>query len=239
LALGGASSIISGVLIAISPVARAFVIALWVGAYAFVFGVILVALGFRLRRWRDSPPSRVAVPDIGALSGSSTLPKTVRNATLQCGGPFMRRILYTMHFVGRTSPVPENSTVLRTRGTATSCVITTVLSPSGLKSDLKGSAGDLAFLESELRLNGGGEFQEMGQITFADECKHVLEFSTLGRGHVVCGIEPGLIAGSASWLISGGIGQFAGAQGVISSTFTINESGDRNDLHCGLIFIPE
>jgi len=34
-----------------APVVGALVIALWFGAYALVFGVILVALGFRLRNW--------------------------------------------------------------------------------------------------------------------------------------------------------------------------------------------
>jgi hypothetical protein len=111
--------------------------------------------------------------------------------------------------------------------------------PIGVKTELKGSAGDLAFLESELRLKGNGEFEEDGQIMFGDESEHVLEFTTLGRGHVVLGIEPGLMAGSVNWKISGGNGQFARAQGLISSTFTISESGDWNDLHCGMIFVPE
>lgn len=49
LALGGIASLIFGVLLMIAPLAGALVIALWVGAYALVFGVLLVALGFRLR----------------------------------------------------------------------------------------------------------------------------------------------------------------------------------------------
>jgi len=56
LGLAGALSIIFGVLIAASPAVGAFVIALWFGAYAFIFGVILVALGFRLRNWTHHHP---------------------------------------------------------------------------------------------------------------------------------------------------------------------------------------
>jgi uncharacterized membrane protein HdeD (DUF308 family) len=51
LALGGIASIIFGALIIIAPLAGALVIALWVGAYAFVSGVLLIALGIRLRTW--------------------------------------------------------------------------------------------------------------------------------------------------------------------------------------------
>jgi uncharacterized membrane protein HdeD (DUF308 family) len=64
LALGGIASIAFGVLIVIAPLAGALVIALWVGAYTLVFGVLMIALGFRLRSWGKTPhtgPS-VAVP---------------------------------------------------------------------------------------------------------------------------------------------------------------------------------
>ena|SRR5580704_17895341 len=64
LALGGIASIAFGVLIIIAPLAGALVIALWVGAYTLVFGVLMIALGFRLRSWGKTPhagPS-VAIP---------------------------------------------------------------------------------------------------------------------------------------------------------------------------------
>ena len=51
LALGGIASLLFGILLMIAPLAGALVIALWVGAYMLVFGVLLVALGFRLRGW--------------------------------------------------------------------------------------------------------------------------------------------------------------------------------------------
>lgn len=49
LALGGLASVIFGVLVLFMPIAGALVLALWLGAYAFIFGVLLIALGFRLR----------------------------------------------------------------------------------------------------------------------------------------------------------------------------------------------
>lgn len=51
LALAGVASIVFGVLMAAMPLAGALVIALWVGAYMLVFGILLIALGFRLRSW--------------------------------------------------------------------------------------------------------------------------------------------------------------------------------------------
>lgn len=151
----------------------------------------------------------------------------------------MRRILYTMHFVSRASHSSDSSQVLRTSGSATSCVVTTVVSPAGVQTDLRASQGDLAFFESELRLTGVDEFEENGEITFGDESAHVLKFSTQGPGHIALHIEPGVVAGSASWRVDGGRGQFASAQGFISSTFTITDSGERSDFQCGLIFVPE
>ena len=151
----------------------------------------------------------------------------------------MRRILYTMHFVGRTSHSSDSSKVLRTSGSATSCVVTTVVSPAGIQTDVRASQGDLAFFESELRITGVDEFQENGEITFGDDSEHVLKFSTQGQGHIAPHIEPGVVAGSASWKVDGGRGQFASAQGLISSTFTITNAGERSDFQCGLIFVPE
>ena len=51
LALAGVVSVLFGVVIATMPVFGALVIATWFGAYALVFGVMLIALGFRLRHW--------------------------------------------------------------------------------------------------------------------------------------------------------------------------------------------
>jgi uncharacterized membrane protein HdeD (DUF308 family) len=62
LALAGAASIIFGFLILFMPIAGALVVALWVGAYAFIFGVIEVILGIRLRGFSGLSLSGPAMP---------------------------------------------------------------------------------------------------------------------------------------------------------------------------------
>ncbi|MGZ5916359.1 MAG: HdeD family acid-resistance protein [Methyloceanibacter sp.] len=48
LALGGIASLIFGILLIIEPLVGAVVLTMWIGAYAIVFGVILLVLAFRL-----------------------------------------------------------------------------------------------------------------------------------------------------------------------------------------------
>ena len=62
LALAGIASLVFGVLIMIAPLAGALVIAVWVGAYALVSGVMLVTLGIKLRSWGRRQPTGHSVP---------------------------------------------------------------------------------------------------------------------------------------------------------------------------------
>jgi uncharacterized membrane protein HdeD (DUF308 family) len=52
LALGGVASLIWGVLLAAAPVTGAVVLGWWLGIYAIVFGIALLACGWRLRGQR-------------------------------------------------------------------------------------------------------------------------------------------------------------------------------------------
>ena len=151
----------------------------------------------------------------------------------------MRQIVYSMQFRGRMSCAASDAKSLRTTGSATSCIVTTTVLPSGVQSDVKASQGDLAFLESEFRVTGTDSFQGGGTIAFGEDSEHVLRFSTIGEGHLTPGAKPGTVAGTVSCNIKGGEGQFAAASGVITSTFTLTDSGELCDFHNGLIFIPE
>src|SRR6476660_5748104 len=53
LALGGIASIVFGILLVIEPLIGAMVLTLWVGAYAIVFGIFLLVLGFQLHSRRE------------------------------------------------------------------------------------------------------------------------------------------------------------------------------------------
>lgn len=51
LGLAGAASVIFGILLFGAPGPGAIVISWWIGAYALVFGVIMLTLSFRVRSW--------------------------------------------------------------------------------------------------------------------------------------------------------------------------------------------
>lgn len=61
LVLAGAVSVLFGVLLAVYPITGAVVLATWIGAYAIVFGAMLLVLGFRLRSRAAAPPATTAV----------------------------------------------------------------------------------------------------------------------------------------------------------------------------------
>lgn len=52
----GIISVVFGIALAIVPLAGALGIAMWIGIYALIFGVMLLVLAFRMRHWLRSRP---------------------------------------------------------------------------------------------------------------------------------------------------------------------------------------
>lgn len=65
---GGVLSAIWGVLLFLSPITGAIVLALWIGAYGIAFGVLMLVLAVRLRR-RCADAAATAGPDAGPVAG--------------------------------------------------------------------------------------------------------------------------------------------------------------------------
>jgi len=59
LVLSGVASVVFGGLLIVAPVAGALAVTLWIGAYAVVFGALMIALGLRLRRHRQAGAQRI------------------------------------------------------------------------------------------------------------------------------------------------------------------------------------
>ena len=72
LAISGVLSIALGVMLILFPAAGAMGLVLWVGTYAFFFGILFIALGFRLRAW--GKPDRMGTGPLSAGPASQPAP---------------------------------------------------------------------------------------------------------------------------------------------------------------------
>ena len=147
----------------------------------------------------------------------------------------MRQILYCMHFKGQFSPAADEPRRIRVTSSAASCTVRTTVGPNGVTGSLEAAEGDLAFLEAELRLTGAHTFSGNGTITFGDQ--HLLKFITTYEGQLRPSAVAQTAAGTVTWSVESGEGQFAKAQGQITSNFTLSESGEVNDYHFGILFL--
>lgn len=145
----------------------------------------------------------------------------------------MRQIIYAMEFKGQAEPAGDGVFNAATRSASTR--LTSSVGSNGLESRLETIDGGDAEFTSEVRLTGDTSFDETGTISFGDG--NSFEFSTIGEGYLAPSPEDGLNYGAISWRIEGGSGQFEGANGIITSNFTLSNEGVVTDRQFGVIWV--
>jgi hypothetical protein len=97
--------------------------------------------------------------------------------------------------------------------------------------------GDEALLERRLTFLSETSFEEAGTISFGSG--NALRFRSVGLGTLGQSPQPGLRQGTATWVVDGGSGVFAGAAGRIVSNFLIAADGELTDHQLGLVFLDK
>lgn len=148
----------------------------------------------------------------------------------------MEQLVYALQFKGQAAPVEGASGAMKAKTSAPGCTISTEIGPNGVRGDIRPADGGAAEFESDVTLTGDTSFQESGTITFGEGNR--LRFSTVGQGYLGPSPDPKLSTGAVIWRIDGGDGQFEGATGLITSNFSVSDTGEVTDNHFGVIFLP-
>jgi len=149
----------------------------------------------------------------------------------------VRELVFALEFRGRGGPVPGSTTKRQARTTAPSQTWRAVLGPDGVSAAVEPVAGESAALESRVERSPDGSFVEDGTITYGRAGS--IAFDTVGRGHVGPAPDGRGSHGVVMWRITGGDGRFAGAQGLITSNFTVTPDGQVTDDHFTRLYLPD
>jgi hypothetical protein len=148
----------------------------------------------------------------------------------------VRELVFALTFQGTAGPAPGAPRLRRARSTAPSQTRRTVLTRDGVESAMEPVSGATAVLESTVERFDDGTFVEWGTIAYG--ALGVVSFETVGRGVVGDGPEPGEKSGAVVWTITGGTGHLAGARGLITSNFAVNDEGDVVDHQVTRLHLP-
>ena len=148
----------------------------------------------------------------------------------------MRELVFALEFKGSAVPVPGSPNRLRAKTSATGQTFRTALKADGIQSRVDSAGGDAATFESEVEMLADGAFVESGSIVYGNAGK--ITFQTVGRGVLGPSPLPGVQRGAVMWEVTGGDGRFQGAQGIITSNFTVSAEGEVTDDHFVRLFLP-
>jgi hypothetical protein len=147
----------------------------------------------------------------------------------------MKPIAYLLQFRGSASSV--GSECIRFRLTAPSSALVTSVDPDGVHGAFDDVPGGDAILEAELSFHEHSTFHDAGTIEFGHG--NSVRFRSVGLGQLVACPDPNLRHGAVVRAVEGGNGQFALAEGFITSNLLVSDTGEVTDNHFGLIFVHE
>jgi hypothetical protein len=148
----------------------------------------------------------------------------------------MREVMYALQFSGQAEPVGDVGNVLKATTSAPSSTLSSTIGADGLTGTLAPVPGDAATFASEVTFTGETSFLETGTIGFGDGNQP--HFSTVGSGYLAPSADPARKQGTVMWRIEEGTGQFAGASGLITSNFFVDEGLGVVDHHFGVLLLP-
>jgi len=148
----------------------------------------------------------------------------------------MREVVFALEFRGRAGTVPGAEHLREARSTASSQTLSTVLSGDGVHAQVEPAAGDTAVLESRVERFGDSTFVESGTITYGEAGSIV--FETIGRGWVGPTPHGAGVVGGVLWRVTQATGGLAGAEGLITSNFTVTPTGEVTDNQFARLYVP-
>jgi hypothetical protein len=148
----------------------------------------------------------------------------------------MKELVFALEFRGSAGSVPGSDKKMQAKTSATSQTLRSVLKGDGIQASVESAGGGSASFESEVEIVGEGVFVESGSIRYGDAGK--VSFRTVGRGTIGPSPLAGLQRGAVMWEVTGGEGHLAGAQGLITSNFTVGPQGEVVDDQFARLFVP-
>jgi hypothetical protein len=145
----------------------------------------------------------------------------------------MRELVFALEFRGTAGAGPDGRR--RARSSAPSQSLTTRLGAGAIHAEVKTLDGEQAVLESTVERFADGTFEEDGTITYGRAGS--VTFETIGRGTVAPAPIDGWSRGAVMWVVTGGRGTLEGAQGLITSNFTVSAQGVVIDHHVARLYV--
>jgi hypothetical protein len=149
----------------------------------------------------------------------------------------MRELVFALEFRGRAGAREGAPHLRRAQSIAPSQALRSVMTAAGVEAGVEALPGDRAALDSRVERFADGTFVEDGTITYGTA--GAVTFVTVGRGVVGPSPRPGWTRGAVIWEITGGSGRFAGARGLITSSFAVGPDGEVIDHHVARIYTED